>query len=569
MKRLLALVAVLAIAVPVSAATVDGLRIQSAVAGAGPQTVILVHGWTCDSSSWDAQVPVLATKYRVITIDLPGHGKSDSPKDGKFSMDLFARAVEAVRAEADADRAVDQVILVGHSMGAPVIRQYARRFPAHVAGLVAVDGPLDMRGFGAGFTPPPMTGPEGLKAREGMIRGMFTPQTPQPVQKHVLAMMLAAPEATAAGAMRSILDPSLSTEDVTPMPALAIVAGTGQLPNVAETRKVLPAFEATQVAGTGHFVMMEKPEEFNRLLMAFLDRVNAPAARVGFAQAPAPGPGGGRGGFAPVVIGPPAPVPPEVAIPRPTPAELEQVNAELKRLVDNDKSSVQPLLKRFEPLMLLQPPRRNVAATFTQTNQRMGPRHEGFVATAKQGNIDLLLHGDSITDWWLQEANKPVFDKYFGNIRTANFAVAGDTTQGVLWGLRNGEGQGFQPKAVMLMIGTNNTGASTAPEIAEGIGAVVMELRRDFPDAKILLLAIFPRSVPADPVRDKIAEVNGIVAKLDDQKHVFYLDIGRKFLDDKGVFLPDSFRADNLHPQAKGYDIWGEAVSAKLAELMK
>jgi len=95
-----------------------------------------------------------------------------------------------------------------------------------------------------------------------------------------------------------------------------------------------------------------------------------------------------------------------------------------------------------------------------------------------------------------------------------------------------------------------------------------MELRRDFPDAKILLLAIFPRSVPGDPVRDKIAEVNRIVAKLDDQRHVFYLDIGRKFLDDTGVFLADSFRPDNLHPLAKGYDIWGEAVSAKLAELM-
>jgi beta-glucosidase len=119
------------------------------------------------------------------------------------------------------------------------------------------------------------------------------------------------------------------------------------------------------------------------------------------------------------------------------------------------------------------------------------------------------------------------------------------------------------------MIGTNNTGASTGPEIAEGVGAVVLELRRDFPDAKILLLAIFPRSTPGDPVRDKIAEVNRIIAKLDDQRHVFYLDIGRKFLDEKGVFLPDSFRADNLHPQAKGYDIWGEAVSAKLAELMK
>jgi lysophospholipase L1-like esterase len=262
-------------------------------------------------------------------------------------------------------------------------------------------------------------------------------------------------------------------------------------------------------------------------------------------------------------------VPAEVAIPRPTPAELEQVNAALKRLIDDDRSSSRALLKKFEPLMLLQKPRLNVAATFTQTNQRMGPRHEGFVATAKQGNIDLLLHGDSITDWWQLDANKPVFDKYFGSIRTANFAVAGDTTQGVLWGLRNGEGQGFQPKAVMLMIGTNNTGQFTGPEIAEGVGAVVMELRRNFPSAKILLLAIFPRGVPGDPVRDKIAEVNQIISKLDDKKNVFYMDIGQKFLDDKGVFLPDSFRADNLHPQAKGYEIWGEAVSAKLAELMK
>jgi pimeloyl-ACP methyl ester carboxylesterase len=271
MKRLLALAAVLAIAAPVSAANVDGMRIQSAVTGAGSQTVILVHGWTCDSSSWDAQVPVLAKTYRVITIDLPGHGKSDSPKDGKFSMDLFARAVEAVRVEAKADK----IVLVGHSMGSPVIRQYARKFPAHVAGLVAVDGPLDMRGFGGagGFTPPPMTGPEGLKAREGMIRSMFTPQTSEPVQKHVLLMMLAAPEGTASGAMQAMFDPSIRTDDVTPMPALAIVAGTGQLPNVAETRKVLPAFEETQVAGTGHFVMMEKPEEFNRLLIAFLDKV--------------------------------------------------------------------------------------------------------------------------------------------------------------------------------------------------------------------------------------------------------------------------------------------------------
>jgi lysophospholipase L1-like esterase len=270
------------------------------------------------------------------------------------------------------------------------------------------------------------------------------------------------------------------------------------------------------------------------------------------------------------VIGPPAPVPPEVAIPRPTPSELADVNSALAQWIDGNKSPVKPLLEKFEPLMMLQPPRLNVAATYTQTQLRMGPRHLGFVETAGKGNIDLLLDGDSITDWWVQgDANRAMFDKYFGDTKTANFAIAGDTTQGVLWGLKNGEGQGLQPKAIMLMIGTNNAGTFTAPEIAEGVGAVVLEMRKDFPDAKILLLAIFPRSVPGDPIRDKLGEVNKIIAKLDDQRHVFYLDIGARFLDDRGYFLPDTFRPDNLHPVAKGYDIWGAAVKDKLAELMK
>jgi beta-glucosidase len=299
------------------------------------------------------------------------------------------------------------------------------------------------------------------------------------------------------------------------------------------------------------------------------------------AQAPAPqtpaGPPPGAQGFGgrgapplPVVIGPSAPVPPEVAIPRPTAAEVTQVNAEFQRFIEANKSPAQPLLKKYESLMLLREQRLNVAATYTQTMQRRGPRHEGFVQRAQQGGIDLLLDGDSITDWWVQNPdNQAMFEKYFGGMKTANFAIAGDTTQGVLWGLHNGEGQGFQPKAVMLMIGTNNTGSYSAAEIAEGVGAIVLEMRHDFPDAKILLLAIFPRSVPADPVREKIDEINQIIRKLDDQKHVFYMDIGSKFLDDKGFFLPGTFRADLLHPQAKGYDIWGAAVKEKLAELMK
>ena len=277
---------------------------------------------------------------------------------------------------------------------------------------------------------------------------------------------------------------------------------------------------------------------------------------------------GGRGFF--VQTGPPAPVPPQVAIPRPSADELAQINSAIKHFVDTDTSPAKPLLQKYESLLMVQPPRLNTAATYTQTIQRQGPRHEGFVEIAKKGDIDLLLEGDSITDWWVQnDQNKAMFAKYFGNMKTANFAIAGDTTQGLLWGLKNGEGQGFSPKAVMLMIGTNNMGGNTAPEVAEGVGAVVLELRKDFPNAKILLLAIFPRSTPGDPIRAKIAECNQIITKLDDQQHVFYLDIGSKFLDEKGNFLPESFRPDNLHPAAKGYDIWGAAVKEKLAELMK
>jgi lysophospholipase L1-like esterase len=289
----------------------------------------------------------------------------------------------------------------------------------------------------------------------------------------------------------------------------------------------------------------------------------------GAAQAPAAPARGGRG-VAPVVIGPPAAVPPEVAIPRPSAAEIAQINGALTAFVNTDSSAAKPLLKKYESALMLQPARLNTASTFTQTVQRQGPRHEGFVEIAKKGDIDLLLDGDSITDWWVQnDDNRQVFEKYFGAIKTANFAIAGDTTQGVLWGLRNGEGQGFRPRAIMLMIGTNNSGANTAAEMAEGVGSVVLEMRNDFPDAKILLLAIFPRSVPGDPLRDKIAEANRIISRLDDQRHVFYLDIGSKFLDEKGVFLADTFRPDNLHPQASGYEIWGAAVQAKLAELMK
>ena len=199
-------------------------------------------------------------------------------------------------------------------------------------------------------------------------------------------------------------------------------------------------------------------------------------------------------------------------------------------------------------------------------------KHNTNVEVAKAGNINVLFMGDSITDFWRGERppydGKAVFDKYFAGLKTANFGIAGDTTQGVLFRLQNGEGQGFSPKVIMMMIGTNNTRANRPLEIAEGVGADLLELQKDFPAAKILLLGIFPRSTPADPVRAQIAEINNVIARLHDGKKVFYMDIGKIFLDAEGVIGKD-IMSDGLHPTAKGYELWANAVIGKINELLK
>lgn len=265
----------LLLAASLSAASVDGIKIHSSSSGKGPKTVILVHGWTCDETTWTQQVPVLAKNYRVITLDLPGHGKSGSPKDGMLSMDLFARAIEAVRSEAKADR----VTLVGHSMGTPVIVQYARLYPQHTAALVFVDGLVTLGnagGSGGTGAPPPnpaqMSGPDGRKARQAMIRGMFSASTTPEMQTHILSMMLAAPEETAVGAMKATFDPAIWKGDVFTLPVLGLYADKSGLGNREYMKTHFPNLEYHEIPHTGHFLMLEKPAEFNDLLIAFLNK---------------------------------------------------------------------------------------------------------------------------------------------------------------------------------------------------------------------------------------------------------------------------------------------------------
>lgn len=252
-----------------SAASIDGIPIHSTVRGHGPKTIVFVHGWTCDESSWVNQVPYFEKNYRVITLDLPGHGKSGSPKNGPLTMDLFAQSIEAVRVEAKAGK----IALVGHSMGTPVIRQYARLYPDNVAALVPVDGVLHLSGSPNAPNPERMKGPDGLKNREAMIRGMFGPSATPAIQQHILKMMLAAPESTAYQAMAATFAPSNWNEDTFTVPALGIYADHSASDDPVYFKKIFLSGSTVEIPGTGHFVMLEKPAEFNKLLADFLAKV--------------------------------------------------------------------------------------------------------------------------------------------------------------------------------------------------------------------------------------------------------------------------------------------------------
>lgn len=137
----------------------------------------------------------------------------------------------------------------------------------------------------------------------------------------------------------------------------------------------------------------------------------------------------------------------------------------------------------------------------------------------------------------------------------------------MLYRLKNGEGQGFTPRAIVLMIGTNNTGRNSAVEIAEGIGAVVLDMRTRWPGAKNPALGVFPRGAATDPVRGTIADINWRIVRLHDGTSVHYLDVGGVCLDANGA-IPADVMSDALHPSTKGDRLWAEAVREPLARLM-
>ena len=219
------------------------------------------------------------------------------------------------------------------------------------------------------------------------------------------------------------------------------------------------------------------------------------------------------------------------------------------------------LLSAWLPLMALAENTAIVPASRT-TPTNWVARHEGFLAEAKQGKFDLVFIGDSITDGWRRRGLE-VWNKCYAPRHALNLGIGGDRTQHVLWRIEHGELDGLKPKAVVLMIGTNNTGKekdgsarNSTAEVIEGVTAVVKKIRAKLPESKLLLLAVFPRGAVDAPQRAQIKEINTAIAKLDDGKMIKFLDIGKVFLADDGS-IPKTIMPDLLHPSAAGVSALG------------
>jgi len=215
-----------------------------------------------------------------------------------------------------------------------------------------------------------------------------------------------------------------------------------------------------------------------------------------------------------------------------------------------------------------------------QLSTTPAPRDENWVkrverdaTKAQQGGWDLVFVGDSITDFW-QNRGKAEWDNYFGQYKALNLGISADRTEHVLWRLDHGQLENNQPKLFVVMIGTNNNGhrkpeqESTADTVA-GIKAILDKLGQKAPQSKVLLLAIFPRgATPQDGCRVRNEAVNAEIQKFADNKRIFWLNINDKLLQPDGT-LSKEIMPDLLHPNAKGYAIWAEAITPFVQKTIK
>ena len=251
---------------------VDHLRVHYTNYGKGDTVLFFVHGWACDETVWAEQAPALAEKIRVITIDLPGHGQSEKPQTIEYNKDLYVRAIDGVMSDAN----VKSVILAGHSNGTPFVRHYHRKFPGKMKALVVVEGPLrpffdrdTMEKFVV-----PLRGDNYPEAAGRFIDGMTKPIKDVALRDKIKALMLKTPQHVAVTEFEATVDPDLWKEDRIDVPVLVILAKQPVWSAEYEqfVRRLAPKVDYQVWENVSHFLMMEKPREFNAALSTFLEK---------------------------------------------------------------------------------------------------------------------------------------------------------------------------------------------------------------------------------------------------------------------------------------------------------
>lgn len=262
-------------AIPTSGtvASIDGVPIAWTSVGQGSPTLIFVHGWSCDHTYWREQTRELATDHRVVTLDLAGHGDSGAERV-VWNLESLADDVAAVAGALD----LHDVVLIGHSMGGPVSLLAAAAMPNRVVGVVAVDALHD-----AEMEIPPEAWDEIMTAyREDwsgtcdrFVRSMFLEGAEPALVEEVTSDMCAAnPEIALVLFERFPVFDAKAALSAVEVPVRAINAAG--LPTAVETNRRYADYDAVIMEGVGHFLQLERPEEFNAHLRDLLAEIQPP-----------------------------------------------------------------------------------------------------------------------------------------------------------------------------------------------------------------------------------------------------------------------------------------------------
>lgn len=260
---------------PQVAFSADGVPISFEVHGDGEPALVFVHGWSCDARYWSAQTPLFSLKHRVIILDLAGHGHSGMGRS-KYTMGSFGEDVRAVVEATDTKKA----ILVGHSMGGYVIAEAARLMPDRVIGLIGVDTLENIEYSMTSEDREAMIAPFREDFQTGtrdFVGQMISPRADESLREWIISDMSAAPPWVALSSMEEMVSLHVTGElpgifSEVRVPVVTVNADKWPIDFDANRRHML-SYEAIVIPDSDHFLMIDKPDEFNDALEKAVEMV--------------------------------------------------------------------------------------------------------------------------------------------------------------------------------------------------------------------------------------------------------------------------------------------------------